>query len=417
MKITLLSYEDGGGGAGKSALKLHQALQKHGLSSKLRVARKRTDLKGVVGHTLIRQKISRGVNEYLSKRLLNTSKTAEKGLRSFTPIPNWIDYEVNNSDADIVQLNWISGLLTIGEIARLQKPLVWRLSDMWAFSGVAHYDGDSVDPRWRAGYPPDGLPNTLLDVNIDRWIWQRKKRIWKKPIHIITPSVWLANCVKESALMGEWPVTVIPTAIDTNTFRPCPKNLARDLFGLPQDKKIILFGALGGGSDPRKGRDFLESSLIAVSKNIPDVIGVIFGQSEPDNPPNLGLPLHWLGHLNDEISLALLYSLADLIVIPSRQDNLPQTGIEAQCCGCPVVTFDASGLPDLIEHKITGYLAKAFEVEDMVNGIDWILQSPERQLWLSKAARERAVAKWSTPVIIPQFLKVYNDTIEMSKQI
>ncbi|MDC6452816.1 glycosyltransferase [Alphaproteobacteria bacterium] len=417
MNITLLSYEDSGGGAGRSALKFHKALREHGLNSRLRVARKKTDVSGVVGHTLLRQKITRGMNEYLSKCLVNSSKATDKGFRSFTPIPNWIDREVNNSDADIVQLNWISGLLTIGEIAKIRKPLVWRLSDMWAFSGVEHYDGDRLDSRWRTGYVHDGLSNTLRNVNFDSWLWRRKKRIWTKPIHIITPSVWLANCVRESALMKNWPITVIPTAINTNSFRPWPKSVARDLFSLPQDKKIILFGALGGGSDPRKGRDLLVSSLKFVSENIPDAIGVIFGQSEPNISPNLGLPIHWVGHLNDDISLALLYSLADVMVIPSRQDNLPQTGIEAQCCGCPVVTFDTSGLPDLIDHKRTGYLVKAFDVKDMANGIQWILQDRDRHMHLSREARERSVAKWSTSVVVPQFVKVYEQAIEQSRRI
>ena len=216
--------------------------------------------------------------------------------------------------------------------------------------------------------------------------------------------------------MKGWPVDIIPNPLDTRQFQPWPKSLARNILNLPQSEPLILFGAMGGGRDPRKGWDLLQEALVNIAHKIPCVRGVIFGQSEPTDPPKLGLPLHWLGHLNDDATLALAYSAADVSVVPSRQDNLPQTGTEAQACGCPVVAFNCTGLPDVVEHGVTGYLACPYDPEDLAEGIRWVLEDPERHARLSAAARERAVRLWSPEVVVPQYLQVYEKAIAAWKE-
>jgi glycosyltransferase involved in cell wall biosynthesis len=216
--------------------------------------------------------------------------------------------------------------------------------------------------------------------------------------------------------MREWPVTVIPTALDVRQFQPWPKALARNVLGLPVDRRLILFGALGGGTDPRKGRALLEAALLKCAPRLEGAAAVIFGQSEPVNAPRLGLPLYWLGHLEDEATLSLAYSAADVMVLPSRQDNLPQTGVEAQSCGCPVVAFDCSGLPDLLEHEMTGYLAKPFDIDDLAHGIEWVLADAGRHAALSRQSRERALRLWSPSIVVPQYLDVYQRAIHERKK-
>ena len=412
MKVTLLSYEDGGGGAGRAAYKLHRALREIGVDSRLQVRTKRTDSPTVmITKSLVRKAIGK-LSAPLVPRLMRLQRSANQGLHSPAWFSSGIVDELNHSDADVLQLNFICGLLSIEEIGRLEKPLVWRLSDMWAFSGTEHYGDDGPAARWRTGYRADDRPASDGGPDIDRWAWGRKRRAWKRPIHIIAPSRWLAGCVRESALMHDWPVTVIPTALDVKQFQPWPKQTARAVLGLPEDVPLVLFGALSGGTDPRKGREFLQAALAKLASRIPAVHGVIFGQSEPAHPPRLGVPLHWMGHLHDDATLALLYSAADVMVIPSRQDNLPQTGIESQSCGCPVVTFDCSGLPDVVEDRQTGYLAKPFEVDDLANGIAWVLADRGRQETLSRRSRERALRLWAPEVVIPQFLQVYGRAID-----
>jgi glycosyltransferase involved in cell wall biosynthesis len=141
---------------------------------------------------------------------------------------------------------------------------------------------------------------------------------------------------------------------------------------------------------------------------------VVFGQSEPQKLPVLVFPIRWMGHVYDDFTLVLLYNAADVVVVPSRQENLPQTATEAQACGCPVVAFDCTGFPDTVVHHATGYLARAYEVEDMAKGLHWILADPQRRNVLGQAARKRAVQLWQPEVVVRQYCNVFQQAIESS---
>jgi glycosyltransferase involved in cell wall biosynthesis len=133
---------------------------------------------------------------------------------------------------------------------------------------------------------------------------------------------------------------------------------------------------------------------------------------EPKVKLDLGFPIHFMGHLHDDVSLRLLYSAADSVVIPSRQDNLPNVGVEAHACATPVVAFDVGGLPDIVEHGKTGYLAKAFDTTDMAAGLKWVLEDEIRHLDLRAAARRRAERLWSYEAVAPQYMAVYAEAIK-----
>ncbi len=329
---------------------------------------------------------------------------------------SWPHY-VNNSDFDLVHLHWVNReMMSIEDIGRFSKPIVWTLHDMWAFSGTEHYIDYEPTARWRTGYFAHNRPSNYRGLDVDSWVWHRKRRAWQKPIHIVTPSQWLADCARTSSLMREWPIHTIPNTLDTEKFSPQDKTIACKKLGLPEDKHLVLFGSPGDERNLRKGWDILKLALAQLSTRITDVAGVIFGQSEPVDPPQLGLPLYWMGRLNDEVTLALLYSAADVVVVPSRQDNLPQTGTEAQTCGCPVVAFNTCGLPSVVIHQETGYLAKAFDSDDLANGIEWVLTDTERHARLSHQARERAVRLWSPDVVSKQYINVYEQAIADYKQ-
>jgi glycosyltransferase involved in cell wall biosynthesis len=207
--------------------------------------------------------------------------------------------------------------------------------------------------------------------------------------------------------MHDWPVSVVPNAIDTEIWRPVDKAQARSLMGLPATAQLLLFGAEGGSTDPRKGFDLLTQALDRLHQQIPNLQLVVFGQREPKNSLDLPLPVHFAGHLHDDLSLRVLYSAADAFIIPSRQDNLPNTGVEAQACGTPVVAFHTGGLADIVSHRHTGYLAEPFDPASLAAGCQWVMEEVSRHDDLRRAARARAVALWSSEVIGKRYRELY----------
>jgi glycosyltransferase involved in cell wall biosynthesis len=138
----------------------------------------------------------------------------------------------------------------------------------------------------------------------------------------------------------------------------------------------------------------------------------VFGQREPQSPPQLGFPVHYTGHLQDDLRLRELYSAADVMVIPSRQDNLPNTGIEAHACGTPVVAFNIGGLPDIVVDRITGALAEPFEPESLATAVRWVLEDPQRHQSLRLSARQRAVELWNPARVAGLYADVYLQVLD-----
>ena len=285
-------------------------------------------------------------------------------------LPNIITHKIAQINPDIINLHRIcGGYLQIETLAKFNKPIVWTLHDMWAFTGGCHYSQECARYTKSCGSCPQLDSNR--DWDLSRWVWQRKAKAWQDlNLTIVTPSQWLAKCARVSSLFQDLPIKVIPNGIDTTKYKPIAQSLARELLNLPQDKQLVLFGAMNATSDRRKGFHFLQPALQYLSQSgwQEKLEIVIFGASEPINPPNLGFKCHYLGRLNDDISLALAYNASDVMIVPSLEDNLPNTVMEAIACGTPCVTFNIGGMPDMIEHQKNGYLAVPFQIEDLAGG-------------------------------------------------
>lgn len=411
MKAIQLNYSDINGGAARAAYRIHHALRESGVDSRLWVNQTAAGDWTVGGPRNMLEKAMGLLRPPIGRLFTQALKTSNPILHSPQVLPSLWVKQINSSDADVVHLHWVQGeMLSIANIARIRKPIVWTLHDMWAFCGAEHYTEES---RWREGYRKGNRPSYESSFDLNRWTWERKRKHWQRPMHIVTPSRWLADCVRQSALMRDWPVSVIPNPLDTERWKPLPKELARELLGLPTDVPLLLFGAMGGGRDPRKGLDLLLEALAQLC-DAPEAQGlelVVFGQRAPQQPPKLGFPINYIGHLHDDLSLRALYSAADMLVLPSRQDNLPNTGVESLACGTPVVAFDTCGLPDIVTHQETGYLARAFDAKDLAYGIKWVIADRTRHAQLCSNARLSAVARFSHSVIAPQYKELYQAAV------
>lgn len=414
MKVLQLNYSDINGGAARAAYRIHQALRSSGIDSQMLVNVADSDDWTVQGPGSKWVKAIGRIRPQLATPLRRMLHTGNSILHSSAVVPSRWPERLNVSDADVVHLHWVQGeMLSIADIARIRKPIVWTLHDMWAFCGAEHY---TTDYRWRDGYRRVNRPAHESGFDLNRHTWQRKRKHWRRPLQIVCPSQWLADCARSSALMHEWPVAVVPNPIDTDRWQPIDQRLARKLLGLPQVCPLLLFGAMGGGNDPRKGIDRLLAALALLrsESTLQTLQLVVFGQLAPKSPPQLGFPVHYMGHLHDDLSLRALYSAADVMVVPSRQEAFGQTATEAHACGTPVVAFNTGGLPDIVVDRVTGALAQPFEPASLAAAIRWVLVDPQRRLALGVAARQRAERLWNPARVVGQYAEVYGRAIEHS---
>lgn len=416
MNITHISFSDISGGAARAAYRLHHSLLQTGLSSEMQVWSKAS------GDTVVRGNSSKA-GRMLTEVRSGVGMLATATMKVPTPVRHSVNFlpsgwvqSLNDSDADIIHLHWLGcETLSIREIAQIHKPIVWTFHDMWAFCGAEHYTDDGPDARWRHGYKSNNRPAGESGFDLNYWTSRRKQHHWQNPFNLVCPSNWLANCVRDSALMASWPVTVIPNPLDLASFRPIEQGLARQLLNLPQAKSLVLFGAIGGTDDPRKGSDLLISALnFLKTEHFPQELElVIFGQSRPIQVPELGFAIRYMGHLHDEVSLALLYSAVDVFVAPSRQDNLPNTVVEASACGTPTVAFKIGGLTDLVQHQVSGYLASPYDAIDLAQGIQWVIERQSQNNSLGIAARHHAALNFQADLVVAQYLAVYRKAMEI----
>jgi glycosyltransferase involved in cell wall biosynthesis len=417
MKVNIISNSDNVGGAARAAYRLHRSLINNGIESRMRVLIKNSDDWTVYGPKGKIKKLVGLLRPPFGSMIQYALKTSNINSHSGNWLPSSLSKIINASDCDVVNMHWVAGeTLSIEDIGRINKPLIWTIHDMWAFSGTEHHGEYGFDARWRSGYNKKNRPHNERGIDLNAIAWKRKIKSFQNDIQIVAPSQWLASCARGSKLFGNNIISVIPNPININIFRPYDMLLSKDILGLPIEKSIILFGAMGGGKDPNKGYDLLVNALQILSRNIDisHLICAIFGQSEPEIPLVLPIPIVWMGHLYDDYTLSLLYSASSVMVVPSRQENLPQTATEAQACACPVVAFNSTGLPDAVEHAKTGYLAKPYDCEDLAQGIQWVLEKESRRVSLSMASRERAICLWAPEKIVSQYLSVYQNTLKQN---
>lgn len=408
MKVSIVNQSDITGGAARAAYRIHQACRRMGIDSTMEV-NIATSGDWTVHGPESRQRLVRNMMRSAAGNLIARLQKADNSIfHSVSVLPSRWPAKLNSSDSDIVHLVWVNGeMLSVEDVGKLRKPLVWTLQDMWAFCGTEHV---SADGRFIDGYARFNRPPSESGVDLNRWTWHRKRRAWRHPINMVAPSNWMADCIRKSGLMKDWPVSVIANPIDTDRWFPVDKHLARHLMGLPDAGPILLFGTAGTNDVPYKGFDLLKAALTHLRGQI-DLHLVVFGEPAPENPPDLGFPVHYVGRLHDDLSMQVLYSAADAVAIPSRIDNLPNVGIEALACGTPVVAFDTCGLPDIVKHHETGYLASAFDTEEFAAGVLWLLADKQRHMQICMQARAEAVARFSYPVIARQYGALYEAVI------
>jgi glycosyltransferase involved in cell wall biosynthesis len=415
VRVLFLNTSDIAGGAARAAYRLLKGLQAIDVDAQMLVQNKASDDCSVLESPGVAGRLAAKLYPRLDAaplRLYPRRRIAPWGLNM---LPGPIGRQVVRLAPDVVHLHWISnGFVPIGAIARFERPIVWTLHDMWAFTGGCHYDQECGRYREMCGACPQ--LGSAVERDMSRWIWHAKRRAWRGlRLIVVAPSRWLAACARASALFRDVRVEVIPNGLDLAVFTAIEKCVARNLLSLSQEKNLILFGAMSSISDPRKGFQQLQSALrrLAARSWAENTEVVILGSSRPAEDIDLGIPVRYLGQLHDDISLALVYAAADVFVAPSTQDNLPNTVMEALACGTPAVAFDIGGMPDLIAHERTGYLARPFDIDDLAHGIVWTIGDDERRRFLRREARAQAEREFAIDRITAMYMAIYQEAISM----
>ncbi|KOP39489.1 glycosyl transferase family 1 [Flavobacterium sp. WLB] len=409
MKIIIVNSYDNVGGAARAAYRLHKSLLSKGIDSNMIVQRKLGDDYTVQSfpNSLFQELLAK-VKHILDQLPLRFYKNKTKILFS----PSWLGFNnvvdrINSANPDIVHLHWIcNGMFKVEDLARIKAPIIWTLHDNWAFTGGCHIMWDCEKYTENCGTCP--RLGSTKENDLSRDVFKRKEKTYKKMPNMVINglSEWITNCARKSTLFRNHKIINIPNPIDTDLFHPFDKTLSRNLWRFPQDKKLVLFGAIAATSDINKGYQQLKNALDLLDND--NVELVIFGSSEPKDKDFLKFKTHYLGHLNDDISLVSLYNSVDVVVLPSLQETLPQVAIEAMSCGTPVVAFGHTGLLDIIEHTVTGYLAKPFDNKELADGINWVLDENNYSA-LSINSRSKIVNCFSSSYVTDKYIKLYED--------
>jgi glycosyltransferase involved in cell wall biosynthesis len=308
-------------------------------------------------------------------------------------------------EADVIHLHWIcGGMVNMRHLAKVDKPIVWTMRDMWPMTGGCHYSMECEQYKTGCGQCPQLGSQESRDLS--RWVWKRKRKYIPTQAKLVGISHWLSDCARQSALFGDFDVRTIHNNVSIKEFFPVEKYLARQMLGIAADRPVVLAGAQGLESF-YKGFDLY---LQAIQQLGSETRFVFFGKLDKQAVESLGCDYVNMGFLYDTVSLRLVYSAADVFVGPSKMDAFGKTLAEAMACGTPVVCFDATGPKDIVDHKVNGYKAKPFDPEDLVHGIEFCLHHPEPEQ-LRKEARAKVGNFFSAPVVATQYIELYKSLL------
>jgi glycosyltransferase involved in cell wall biosynthesis len=419
MKVTLINTSDAGGGAPAACLRLLKALVLKKTDARLLVQHKKTGeerVEGIVKSFIRRLKANADfLRERIPFILFHERDKSVRFAFSTANAGTSIKHQPLVKDADIIHLHWTnSGFLSIADLKELVdtgKPIVWTLHDMWTFTGGCHYSGSCDNFMRECGNCP--FLRDPGDNDISHSGWLRKAALYKNAQNItfVTCSQWLAGVAKKSSLLSKFRIEAIPNPIDITIFSPQDKSAARQKWGIDADVKIILFGA-ANINDRRKGISYLVDALNVLKSEYAateQIEMVIFGKNKHFDINTLPFKVHELNLLTSADDLAEVYSLADVFVTPSLEDNLPNTIMEALSCGTPVVAFDTGGIPEMVDHLKNGYLAKFKDAADMAKGLHETLVG-DAQLAIN--ARQKVLDNYTNEIVANQYINLYQSLLK-----
>jgi len=415
MKIVHLSTFTAEGGAGVATLRIHKKLLEKGIHSDLLVYRSSdrtlqnvTEVKKGLFYRM-RESIFYRLDNFLFKKKIRPG-AQQFSFNRFSRV-SVFDHSLIKQ-ADIVCLYWVgANFLTPRQIGKINKPIIWRLSDKWAFTGGCHYSGDCKKYEEHCGNCPQLITNEEKDFT---WFGlKRKYEEWKdKNITVVAPSTWIADAAGRSTILKNKEIVRIGTGVDHNIFKPIDKAQARAALNIPPSSKVILFGANNALESTYKGGVFFRKMVEQLADK--DYIFLLFGSDKTQQKDDVYKNVRFLGVLRKENDLCRAYNTADIFICPSTEDNLPNTVLESMACGTPCIGFkNSGGVVDVITHKENGYLAEYKNTDDLVNGVLWINDANNNGS-ISENARQKILREFTLEQQVDSFILLYQSVLNSS---
>lgn len=399
-----------GGGSGTATRRINECLNRNGISSSLFLARpeirSRLDRESISARlrcieSKVRYRLSREVGAAFSRR---------DGLdRSLAILDSFRINELNRLETDIVILHWTQGgFLSIRDIGRIKKPVIWTLHDSWLFCGAEHHPKYDINSRYKQGYRrlESGEERQVL-VDIDRWCWNRKVTQLQNIKHVIAPSAWMQSKAEEAHLLKGKNIYRIPHPIDEDCFFKEDRRYARQSLSLPLDKQIILFGGANPWKDKNKGWELFQNSLELSGLDRERVVVVTFGAKNKSLGSVGGYQHICMPYISSASSLRALYCSGDLLVVPSKVESFGLIAAEAQMCGLPAVGFQGSGLADVIIDGKSGILLQGRDSSSLSYCMTRLLGDEELLRKMGDQAITSAQTKWRYDLIASKYREVF----------
>lgn len=397
LRLLHINESDAGGGAARSAYRIHDGLRRLGHGSRMLVGRRLTADPDV-------RRLKRSIAWRAADRPFAALGDALDLQYLFYPSSFGVALDPWFREADAVGLYNTHGSYfshTALPLLTRRRPVVWRLSDMWPFTGHVAYSYEC--DRWRHGcgtcpylneYPPLGRDTTAF-------LWRVKRATYRRSrLTIVAPSRWIERLAGESPLLGRFPVSYVPNGVELDRFRPLPKAEAKRRLGLDPETPVVYLSAVRL-DDRRKGAAVFAEALEHLRDL--DFQLVVSGNA----PPPFGREARTLGALSSDEDIAVAYAAADVYALPTLAENLPNVVVESLACGTPVVAFDVGGVPDAVRHLETGYLAPLGDAAALADGIRLLLGDEELRNRISWTCREVAEREFGAELESRRFADVF----------
>lgn len=416
MKILHINLADQARGAALAAFRLHKAQIKAGHESRMLVGLKCKDRPEIA---MLPSRVTAWQRTRF--RFVNWFETATGLQYLWQPWRREYMQHPFVAGAEVIHLHNIhSGYFPISLLPALQAryPLVWTLHDLWSITGHCSYPYLHACERWKNGcgrcpalsdFPPIRIDTTAL-------LWRIKRRLFRRTqLYLVTPSAWMADRVRQSPFFENKQIVSIAHGLDTKIFRPIPKEAARKALGLPDGERLVLFAAFDLFQERKGGRYLFQALQRLYDQGMRDLRLVTIGNDRKEVGRNFRFPVQPLGLIREEKKLAQVYSAADVYAGPSLAEAFGLVYLEAMACGTPVVAFDNSAVSEVVQHKVTGYLARTGDVDDLMHGLDWLLANAECRQAIGRQAWEAVAREFTLKRQAKRYLELYAEVIARHK--